>query len=51
MTMARVVGFSGKIEFDTSKPDSTPRKLMDVSQLAAMGWRAQIDLETGLRAT
>jgi len=50
-TMARVVGFKGQIGFDTSKPDGTPRKLMDVSRLADMDWRASIDLEQGLRNT
>lgn len=50
-TMARVTGFSGRIVFDTSKPDGTPRKLLDVSRLKALGWQASIDLETGLRET
>jgi len=50
-TMARVVGFKGQIGFDATKPDGTPRKLMDVSRLADMGWRASIDLEQGLRDT
>jgi len=50
-TMARVTGFSGRIVFDTSKPDGTPRKLLDVSRLKALGWQAGIDLETGLRET
>jgi len=50
-TMAKVVGFKGQIGFDTTKPDGTPRKLMDVSRLADMGWRASIDLEQGLRDT
>lgn len=48
-TLARVTGFSGRLVFDASKPDGTPRKLMDVSRLEALGWRASIDLETGLR--
>jgi len=50
-TMARVVGFQGKIVFDSSKPDGTPRKLLDVSRLQNMGWQAQISLEDGLRET
>lgn len=50
-TMARVVGFKGKLVFDTSKPDGTPRKLMDVSRLNALGWKASISLENGLRTT
>ncbi len=48
-TMARVTGFQGRLVFDASKPDGTPRKLMDVSRLAALGWRAGIGLEDGLR--
>ncbi|MBL1262371.1 GDP-L-fucose synthase [Methylomicrobium sp. RS1] len=50
-TMAKVVGFQGQIRFDTTKPDGTPRKLMDVSRLAGMGWRASIELEPGLQDT
>lgn len=50
-TMAKVVGFNGRIEFDSSKPDGTPRKLLDVSRLNALGWRATISLEDGLRQT
>lgn len=49
--VARVVGYTGEIACDPSKPDGTMRKLMDVSRLAAMGWRAGIELETGLRET
>ncbi|MGM0694996.1 MAG: GDP-L-fucose synthase [Pseudomonadota bacterium] len=48
-TVARVVGFEGEIVWDTSKPDGTPRKLMDVSRLKALGWQASISLEDGLR--
>jgi GDP-L-fucose synthase len=48
-TIARVTGFDGQLGFDASKPDGTPRKLMDVSRLAALGWRAGIGLEEGLR--
>jgi GDP-L-fucose synthase len=44
----RVVGFQGAIEWDTSKPDGTPRKLMDSSRIFALGWKPKIDLETGL---
>jgi GDP-L-fucose synthase len=50
-TVGRTVGFQGKIVWDASKPDGTPRKLMDSSRLFALGWRPQIDLETGLRMT
>jgi GDP-L-fucose synthase len=46
-----VVGFRGRITFDTTKPDGTPRKLLDVSRLHATGWRARIGLEEGLRQT
>lgn len=48
-TVAKVVGFQGEIVWDTSKPDGTPRKLMDVSRLKALGWQASIGLEDGLR--
>jgi GDP-L-fucose synthase len=50
-TLARVTGFRGRLTWDRSKPDGTPRKLLDVSRLAALGWRAQIGLEDGLRQT
>jgi GDPmannose 4,6-dehydratase/GDP-L-fucose synthase len=49
--IARVTGFNGNIATDPSKPDGTLRKLMDVSRLARMGWRARIDLERGLEET
>jgi len=49
--LARVTGFEGRIAFDASKPDGTPRKLMDVSRLAAMGWRASTPFEVALRKT
>lgn len=44
----RIVGYEGKIEHDLSKPDGTPRKLMDVSRLHKLGWKAKISLETGI---
>jgi len=50
-TMAEVVGFSGKLIFDTSKPDGTPRKLLDVSKLSQIGWKASISLREGLKST
>ena len=50
-TMAKVVGFEGEVVFDISKPDGTPRKLMDVSRLASLGWKYKVELETGLRST
>ena len=49
--MAQVTGFTGTISFDTSKPDGTLRKLLDVSRLNAMGWRAGIGLAEGLAST
>ena len=48
-TIATVTGFSGKLTFDTSKPDGAPRKLMDVSRLKSLGWQASISLEDGLK--
>ena len=48
-TIARVTGFGGELVFDPSKPDGTPRKLLDVSRLKALGWEASIGLEEGLR--
>ncbi|MDH4558239.1 GDP-L-fucose synthase [Pseudomonas sp. BN417] len=48
-TIAKVTGFNGRLTFDASKPDGTPRKLMDVSRLKALGWQASISLEDGLR--
>ncbi len=47
--VARITGFGGEIRHDLSKPDGTPRKLMDVSKLHAMGWKARIELEAGIR--
>lgn len=48
LLIQKVVGFKGNITFDSSKPDGTPRKLMDVSKLHALGWKHQIELEEGL---
>lgn len=45
----KIVGYTGTIEHDLSKPDGTPRKLLDVSKLLAKGWKAKIDLETGIK--
>jgi GDP-L-fucose synthase len=47
-TIAKVVGYQGDIEFDPSKPDGTPRKLMDSSRINALGWRAKVSLKDGL---
>jgi nucleoside-diphosphate-sugar epimerase len=49
--VARVTGFEGRIRFDASRSDGTPRKLLDVSRLAALGWRSTIALEDGVRDT
>lgn len=48
--VSRIVGYTGAIQNDLSKPDGTPRKLMDVSKLHGFGWRATIDLEAGIRS-
>lgn len=50
-TVCRVLGFDGQLRFDTSKPDGTPRKLLDVSKIGALGWRSKIGLEEGIRRT
>ena len=49
--VARVVGFTGGLRFDTSKPDGTPRKLLDVTRISALGWAPRISLEEGLTST
>lgn len=49
--LAEVTGFRGRIQFDTTKPDGTPRKLLDVSRLTSMGWQAGTDLQTGIAGT
>jgi len=49
--IAGVIGFKGKLRFDTSKPDGTPQKLLDVSRLNNLGWQAKISLEEGIRRT
>jgi GDP-L-fucose synthase len=48
-TVARVVGYPGRVTFDVSKPDGAPRKLMNSSRLNSLGWGAQVRLEDGLR--
>jgi GDP-L-fucose synthase len=47
----QVVGFDGEVVFDTGKPDGTPRKLLDVTRMKALGWTAKIDLPSGIRST
>ena len=47
--VAKVVGYTGKIEWDTSKPNGTPRKLLDVSKAEKLGWKYKTDLEEGIR--
>lgn len=51
LTIKNTIGFNGDIKFDTTKPDGTPRKLMDVSKLHSLGWKHQIDLRSGLQLT
>lgn len=50
LLVKKVVGFEGELIFDTSKPDGTPRKLMDVSKINNLGWKAKISLEEGIKA-
>lgn len=49
--MAKITGFTGQIVFDTSKPDGTPRKLLDCGKLSQLGWQAKTSLETGIEKT
>ncbi len=49
--VAEIVGFHGELRFDAARPDGTPRKLLDVSRLAALGWQAKTDLRSGITAT
>jgi GDP-L-fucose synthase len=46
-----VIGYNGGLNFDLNKPDGTPRKLLDVSRLTALGWRPKIPLENGIETT
>jgi GDP-L-fucose synthase len=50
-TIQKVVGHTGKLDWDSSKPDGTPRKLMDISKMHALGWKHKIDLEEGVKKT
>lgn len=50
-TIKQVVGADNAISYDTSKPDGTPRKLVDVTRLFSLGWRPEVDLKEGIRRT
>jgi GDP-L-fucose synthase len=50
-TIQKVVGHEGSITWDATKPDGTPRKLLDVSKLNGLGWKAQVELEEGIKQT
>ena len=49
--IAEVIGYGGRFEFDASKPDGTPRKLLDVSRIHALGWRPKLSLRAGIEQT
>ena len=51
MMVKEVTGYEGELVFDTSKPDGTPRKLMNVDRINALGWKAAIDLKAGISST
>ncbi len=48
LLVKKIVGYTGELKFDTTKPDGTPRKLMDVSKLHSFGWKHKISLEEGI---
>ena len=50
-TVKEIVGYEGVLKFDTSKPDGTPRKLLDVTKLKVAGWQAKINLKEGVKTT
>jgi GDP-L-fucose synthase len=50
-TIAHIVGFHGHFEFDSTRPDGTPRKVLDTSRISALGWRPRIALEAGIEST
>ena len=49
--VARIIGYTGHIAFDPSRPDGTPRKLLDLSRIHTLGWKGQIPLEQGIAST
>jgi GDP-L-fucose synthase len=49
LMIKEIVGYEGELKFDTTKPDGTPRKLLDVSRIHALGWKHKIELDTGIR--
>jgi GDP-L-fucose synthase len=49
--VAEAVGYKGTVRWDHSKPDGTPRKLLDVSLINELGWRSSVDIEAGIRST
>ena len=49
--LVKIIGFEGRVVFDFSKPDGTPRKLLDVSQINKMGWCAKTDIISGMEKT
>ena len=51
LTIADIVGYEGVIEWDLSKPDGTPRKLLDSSRMRSLGWKSEIDFKDGLKET
>ena len=51
MLTSKIIGYKGEIAWDLSKPDGTPRKLLDVSKLNKLGWSAKTNLETGIKLT
>ena len=51
MKISKIVGFSGTIEWDKSKPDGVPRKLLDNSKITSLGWKLEMQLDSGLKHT
>jgi GDP-L-fucose synthase len=48
-TVARVVGYGGRMTFDSTRPDGAPRKLLDIAKITSLGWQPKVGLESGLR--